>query len=320
MTLRRTFTISALVIGLGMIAAPAVFGMFSRAPDGAAMIDDFRPFMTPEKVTLFRGYLAEIDAADTESRLLLEPALTQFGVIDSAEYQSKFASLAGLNESWPAIEADMTDLVDRMADNLDSYAAVDALPNFKLFPWFFVAPGVLIAAVAAAVLVADRRGASTKVLLRLLAGLGVAVVLAPAVFQMFERAPKGGDMIEDFRPMMTVERVRAVQGYFITMGAAEGQLRNGVLPLAAASADLPSDQFVSITQFSEDWPEIVVEFAPMISAMSDNVDNFAGVDALPPFAMFPWFFVAPGLLVEVLAILSERSPKAYLGIENVATI
>ncbi len=320
MTMRRTLTISALVVGLGMIAAPALFGMFSRAPDGAVMIDDFRPFMTPEQVDLFRGYLTEIDAADTESRLVLEPALTQSGVVDPAEYRIKFASLVLLNESWPAIEADMTDLVDRMEDNLDSYAAVDALPNFKLFPWFFVAPGVLISAIAAAALIADRRGASTKALLRVLAGLGVAVVLAPAMFQMFERAPKGGDMIEDFRPMMTVERVQAVQGYFITMGAAEGQLRNGALPLAAESGDLPLDQFVAISQFSEDWPEIVIEFAPMIAAMSDNVDNFAAVDALPPFAMFPWFFVAPGLLVVVLAILSERRPREYLGIENVATI
>ena len=31
-----------------------------------------------------------------------------------------------------------------MSDNLDNYAAVDALPSFPLFPWFFVIPGVLI--------------------------------------------------------------------------------------------------------------------------------------------------------------------------------
>ena len=52
----------------------------------------------------------------------------------------------------------------------------------------------------------------------LLVGLGM--VLAPAVFQMFSRAPLGRDMIVDFRPMMTRERVQNVQGYFITMGAA----------------------------------------------------------------------------------------------------
>ena len=48
--------------------------------------------------------------------------------------------------------------------------------------------------------------------------------------------------------------------------------------------------------FSAHWPTISNTMAPMIGAMSDNLDNYAGVDALPPFWLFPWFFVAPGLV------------------------
>jgi hypothetical protein len=33
---------------------------------------------------------------------------------------------------------------------------------------------------------------------------------------MFSRAPDGGDMINDFRALMTRERVQNVQGYFIS--------------------------------------------------------------------------------------------------------
>ena len=36
---------------------------------------------------------------------------------------------------------------------------------------------------------------------------------------------------------------------------------------------------------------------PMIGAMSDNVDNYEAITSLPPFPLFPWFFVAPGLLI-----------------------
>jgi len=31
-----------------------------------------------------------------------------------------------------------------MKANVDNYAQVDSLPNFNLFTWFFVVPGVLL--------------------------------------------------------------------------------------------------------------------------------------------------------------------------------
>lgn len=59
---RRAPWIAALVVGLGLIAAPVAFQMFSRAPEGGSMIDDFEPYMTTAEIEQFRGYLAEIDA------------------------------------------------------------------------------------------------------------------------------------------------------------------------------------------------------------------------------------------------------------------
>jgi len=29
--------------------------------------------------------------------------------------------------------------------------------------------------------------------------------------------------------------------------------------------------------------------------MADNLDNYEGIAALPPFGLFPWFFVIPGI-------------------------
>jgi hypothetical protein len=40
--------------------------------------------------------------------------------------------------------------------------------------------------------------------------------------------------------------------------------------------------------------------------MADNLDNFAAVDALPPFALFPWFFVIPGVLITGFGLWSLR--------------
>jgi hypothetical protein len=299
--------VAALLIGIGMIAAPIVFQMFDRAPLGGEMIDDFEPYMTIDEVESFRGYLAEIGAADLESINELRPDLVDAGVIDEDAFDTTFVSLANLNEQWPTIQDDMGDLIDRMEVNLDNYAAVAALPPFPMFPWFFVIPGLMIVAAATVALVKRRDGhvGRGRPAVWTLLVLGVAVAAAPVMFQMFDRAPKGAEMIDDFRPMMTRDRVQAVQGYFVTLGAAEGQLRVNVLPMLVEAGGDPAD-YPAISQWSADWPTILTDFNPMVATMSDNVDNYQAVDALPSFDLFPWFFVIPGVLVAGLAGLALR--------------
>jgi hypothetical protein len=295
-----------LAIGVGLVLAPVVFQMFSRGPAGGDMIDDFEPYMTPEEISTFRGYMDVIGQADAEA-VDLRNDLDTWDALAADEHTTSLAAVVKLNDSWPGIDADMTDLLDRMDANLDNYAAVAALPPFALFPWFFVAPGLLIVGLSASVLWTTRQRGRTTRQLWALAGVGLAVALAPVAFQMFSRAPQGADMIDDFRPMMTRERVLDVQSYFVTMGAAEGQLRVAALPLAADAGDVDAaERYVAISAFSADWPTIVGDFSPMVATMSDNVDNFEGIDALPPFGLFPWFFVLPGLLVAVVAALTAR--------------
>lgn len=295
--------IAALIIGIGLMLAPVAFQMFSRAPLGGDMIDDFEPYMTTEQVELFRGYLVTVDEANAES-LALQTDLVAAGAI-TADDDTALLAVKQLNGSWAGINSDMTDLIDRMENNIGNYEAVAALPRFDLFPWFFLLPGLIIATLSASILWAQRSGGRPRRRLWALLAVGIAVLLAPAMFQMFSRAPQGRDMIDDFRPMMTRERVQNVQGYFITMGVAEGQLRTQAMQLAE-DAGISAEELSAISEFSSEWPTIVVEFNPMVATMSDNVDNFAAVDALPPFNLFPWFFVVPGVLVAGLAGSSLR--------------
>ena len=300
---RRLPIIAALIVGLGMMLAPAGFQMFSRAPLGGDMIDDFGPYMTTEQVELFRGYLVTVDGANAEA-IALQADLVAAGVI-APDDDISLGAVSQLNEAWPGINTDMTDLIDRMENNIGNYEAVAALPSFDLFPWFFLLPGLIIAVLSASILWAQRSGDQPRRRLWALLAVGIAVLLAPAMFQMFTRAPQGRDMIDDFRPMMTRERVQNVQGYFITMGAAEGQLRTQAMQLAG-EAGIDAEDLPALAEFSSQWPTIVVDFNPMVATMSDNVDNFAAVDALPPFDLFPWFFVVPGVLVAGLAGFALR--------------
>lgn len=283
--------IAAGAIGLGLIAAPVVFQMFSRAPGGGEMLEDFAPYMTPEVIGGFSDDLALIDSAVAD----VGPAVREV----SADVRTAY--FTDLAEKWAGIYDDMGGMLTTMGANLDNFAAVRALPPFPLFPWFFVLPGVF--AVAIAIWGVRRGGTGAS---RALIVLGVGLVLAPVIFHMFTRAPKGADMIDDFRSLMTTERVQTMQGYFLVIGAGEGNLRNDIVPVLADSA-LTSN----VSAFSAQWPRISNDMAPMIGAMGDNVANYQGVDALPAFDLFPWFFVAPGVLLIVLGAVHHRRRSPF---------
>ena len=304
---QRWAGITAIVVGIGLAAAPAMFQMYDRAPMGGDMIDEFEPYMSQEVISEFRGYLDVVDAANADAATV-QAELLALGDPAAADFATTYPQVAAIEEQWPDIQADMTDLLDRMERNLDNYAAVAALPSFDLFPFFFVIPGGLMAIAGITVLVLGRRGRSTRAALWVLVALGLGMVAAPAVFQMFTRAPKGAEMIDDFTPMMTEDRLRAVQGYFITLGGAEGQMRVALLPGLEAAGGDPAAH-TAIADFSAQWQPMLVDFNGMVATMSDNLDNFEAVAALPSFDLFPWFFVIPGLLVAVTAIVALRRPK-----------
>jgi hypothetical protein len=49
---------------------------------------------------------------------------------------------------------------------------------------------------------------------------------------------------------------------------------------------------------------------PMIAAMSDSVPRYQAIRSLPPFTLFPWFFLIPGVLIAGLAIGARSKPIA----------
>jgi hypothetical protein len=294
---RRWPLVAAVVIGIGLALAPVAFQMFTRAPHGGTMIKGFKPYMNVSTIDGFRKDLAVIDAAQRQSTAL----------VDRSNSSGRYPEVVTFDTQWPAINADMGSMLTTMRANIGHYRGVAALPPFVLFPWFFVIPGVLIAALAIGVLLVQRHGIDAVKRRRMLAALGLGLIAAPAVFQMFTRAPGGQTMIGEFKPFMTTAKVTEIQGYFLTIGSAEGQLRLKVLPsMNGSQSAAPVND---IKTLNRDWPTISATMAPMIGAMADNVGNFQGVAALPPFGLFPWFFVAPGVLVIALSLAGRRPAR-----------
>ncbi len=291
---RRGPQAAALAIGIGLALAPVGFQMFTRAPKGGDMIEGFKPYMRPAKIDSFSKFLDDISAANTEStRVLGSPAAA-----------ASYPGVAALNRDWPGINDDMGEMLTTMRADIPKFRGIAALPPFVLFPWFFVLPGVMIAGAAGWSLVkdSDRSKAPRRGRVIALTALGIGLIAAPAVFQMFTRAPGGAAMIDDFKPLMQPAKIRRIQGYFLTIGLAEGDLRNKLVPAAAARGQA----MPAATALSDEWPIQSGEMAPMIAAMADNLDNYNAVVALPPFWLFPWFFVVPGILVLGLAFLLSR--------------
>jgi hypothetical protein len=306
--------VAVLVIGIGLIAAPFIFQMLAadnRAPAGGEMIAQFRPYMTDARITKFDGFMDLINRAEQSYKADLRPAVA--AAPKNPAQQSALGQVDDWTKKWEGdkgIFADMSVILRDVRANLDSFKAVDNLPPFWMFPFFFIMPGLIIALLARAALRRMRRGAGTGAPGKALVVMGVGLIAAPFIFQMMggeNRAFQGADMINDFKPIMTVERVTSVQNYFPVIGLAEGQLRNQLVPLAKTQPNSPSTPVID--QFSKSWPEIGNEFAQFLGAMNDNLDNFAKVKALPPFSLFPFFFILPGLMVAGFALAAGRTKK-----------
>ena len=214
------------VIGVGLVVAPFAFGMFSKAPKGAVMIDGFAPYMTTARLDGYQRELSEINAGVRQTDTSVAAYLNAAGA-DPRGFDAAHPGFASFDAQWPAIDSKMTGLMDQVQGNLGNYQAVAALPSFKLFPWFFVIPGVLIAGVAVVSLLRPARWRRGRWVLVV---LGVGLVAAPAVFQMFQRAPDGGRMMTAFENIETTQNVEQIQGFFGSMAVGQGAIRLDIVP------------------------------------------------------------------------------------------
>jgi hypothetical protein len=257
------------------------------------MIADFRPYMTVARLSGYQTELRQIDAAVKEGGTSVAAQLSR----SSSSFATRFPDFAQFERQWSAIYPDMSGMLTTIRRNVGNYEAVAALPSFTLFPWFFVIPGVIVLALLGLGIMRRARWRSVR---WALVALGLALVLAPAVFQMFSRAPKGGRMMTAFKTIETSGRVARIQGYFGEIAAGQGAVALELIPALRRSGESAAEistDYPGLTTFDAQWVHILNDMTPMIGAMSDNVANYQAVAALPPFALFPWFFVLPGLLV-----------------------
>jgi len=146
-----------------------------------------------------------------------------------------------------------------------------------------------------------------KILSILILIVGVALIVAPFAYQMFDRAPAGADMMKDFEPVLTRPNVTTFQGHMQTFGGMQADMKK-MIPAFAQQMGVSEEQLNSMMQ--QQFPGVATgmgqmdtmgqDFGTVIGVMDRNVENFQKADQLPMRTM-PWFFILAGGALIVLS-------------------
>lgn len=292
------------VLGVAMVAVPLVLGMFLRAAQGQQMLDSFAPYLSDSQIASLRTDLATVEQA--RDTILAQRA-------NGTQPSGSYPYVDALVRDYPGIRTDMSGMVDSMGSEVGDYDRLSSLPPFGLFPWFFALPGValIVVGVVGVRRAAVGRPARASTVVALLIAIGL--IVAPAAAGVFTKSPAAQGLIDRFAPIMTHERVRTIQGYFVTLVGGAGELDSRYLAALPAHADRSG-----IEALRARWQPMTARFADLIGAMNDNITNFDGIVALnnstkplgfPAFRQFGWFFVIPGVVL-LAAIASTRSSRS----------
>ncbi|MFI5035852.1 MAG: hypothetical protein ACHQFZ_06570 [Acidimicrobiales bacterium] len=161
--------------------------------------------------------------------------------------------------------------------------------------------------------------------------IGVLLIVMPFAISLPSKASAGQKMLDAFHPIMQPASVReSVLFYhntFVPLGqvavgavAAAGEttqlfagLAQGLHMTPAQTQAFMTKNYPAMAKLLASFPLMVPVFAqvgpglthylPLVNTMQGQVKNYAAVDSLPNFNLFTWFFVVPGLLIVLFALM-----------------
>jgi Prenyltransferase and squalene oxidase repeat len=131
-----------LALGVGLAVAPLALQMFDRTAKGDRLIASFRTVETQATLAAIQNDFGSLALGQGALRTELLPGLAQRGM-SQVQIRGALPAVSTLDSRWVAILGDLTPMLGVLSDNISRYQAVLALPDFTLFPWLFVIPGLL---------------------------------------------------------------------------------------------------------------------------------------------------------------------------------
>jgi hypothetical protein len=148
---------------------------------------------------------------------------------------------------------------------------------------------------------------TNKILSVIILIIGIALVVTPFAYKMFDRASAGADMMQAFEPVLTRPNVTTFQGHMQTFGGMQEDM-NKMIPAFAQQMgvteeqlnEMMAQQFPGVANGMQQMDKMGQDFNTVITVMDQNVENFQKADQLPMRTM-PWFFVIAGGALVILA-------------------
>ncbi len=157
---------SVLAIGVVLIVVPFAIGLPSKTAAGQRMLNDFTPIMQADQVQKTADYYYKVFVPLGQiTPLFSQQNADKFGAYMQGMQQAgikippaaakDFTTLIGtmkqavpIAQQVPAGLVHYKPLVVAMQGNVQDFKSVNSLPNFNLFTWFFVVPGILLIVLA----------------------------------------------------------------------------------------------------------------------------------------------------------------------------
>jgi hypothetical protein len=291
-----------LAVSALLLIAPPLLGMWGGASSGAEMMGDFEPFMKARVLNAYQDQLTVIDSAAQASRETLPHALHGNGV-SPTRFAERYPAVVDFGDKWPGIARDFRgNMLEQMGGAVADLEAIGGIPPMGVMPYALVVFGLVVLVLTARAY--RKPGASVAAFSLLLVGLTMTVALV--AIGAVSKAQTAESMFGRMKPFMTHSYMSEMQQRFLTVGSAEGQLRNDLIPayekLGAGPVLHEARAMVKV------WPNMAADMAPMMGAMSDNIDNFRAAAAMPAFPAMAWTFVLIGIALSLSGALLFLPP------------
>jgi hypothetical protein len=298
-----------IIIGIAFLVITMMNNLFQVGPAFEEMIDDFRPAITDESLSVARVDIAGLEAAGVEFQTVVAPGMAQALGISPEEFaglvESQYPAVAAGMAALPEITASFNGLVDTLDSQQELFASADAIPTENLpattVPWIIAISGVL--AIGAGIMMFK----PGKLWAILAVVLGASLVIVTFALSLPQKAADADELNSNLTPIYTQELIDGATGSLVLIGAMGQQMQTEMLPDLAAQLGMSQDElnaflgqnFPATAAAMETMPDALQRFEAFVGVFATNLANYA---IIQPVAFVPiiWSLVIGGALMVLM--------------------
>ena len=318
MSLPRSATVVALVVGVLMVAVPLAFNLPSKTAGADNVTGAFRSTFAAGSIARAQADIKVVDSTAKQLQSKLIPGLAhtlkmsnpQFGAFVKSHFPDVAAGVALLPKSVPYFDG----VVATLAAQRGNFEKADHIPTsylpVKVVPWLLILPGLLV--VVASGLGLAGRGAWPRLAPVVSLAVGVVVVLVLLTASISAKTTALQRFTVAFRPIFTDQGASTTVSYLDTTSKMARQFQDEAVPAVAKQLGLSPSQMAATLRRSypavaSGVPQLTAQILPRFTALAakirPNIGNEKRTDAIPlakwSARMTFWLFliVALGLIV-----------------------